>query len=286
MSADQTISLPDGRTLGFATFGDPAGVPVLALHGTPGSRLKFADSGTAARKLGLRIIAVDRWGYGLSSPKPDAALSDFGADMVMLAGALQLETCLVLGVSGGGPFAVASAVALGRNLKALALVSPVGPVDARTPLSLLHQICFRVLPPLKLAIPAAFQIYRAGLLAAPELAVRLAFALAPAADRSTLDNPHARRGLAEAFAAGLSPGIAGAVTDMTLFSRPWGLEPSRIGVPAKIWIGTADRNVPQAAVLTLAEAIPRAQIEHLPGEGHLWIAEHGEAVLKWLANPA
>ena len=35
----RTLELPDGRTLAYATWGDPDGFPVLSLHGTPGCRL-------------------------------------------------------------------------------------------------------------------------------------------------------------------------------------------------------------------------------------------------------
>ena len=64
--ADQVLRLGDGRALGFKVYGDPAGAPLLFLHGTPGSRLKFAIGHDAGQELGLAIVAPDRWGYGLS----------------------------------------------------------------------------------------------------------------------------------------------------------------------------------------------------------------------------
>ncbi len=69
--ADQVLELGDGRALGFKVYGDPAGAPLLFLHGTPGSRLKFAIGHDAGKELGLAIVAPDRWGYGLSD-LPDA----------------------------------------------------------------------------------------------------------------------------------------------------------------------------------------------------------------------
>jgi hypothetical protein len=38
-SDDHLLELPDGRTIGYATWGDPEGTPVFIGHGTPGSRL-------------------------------------------------------------------------------------------------------------------------------------------------------------------------------------------------------------------------------------------------------
>ena len=69
---DQMLRLADGRALGFRVWGDADGRPLLFLHGTPGSRLKFAIGHDAGRALGLAIVAPDRWGYGLSDPHPRA----------------------------------------------------------------------------------------------------------------------------------------------------------------------------------------------------------------------
>src|SRR3990170_1660638 len=62
----RSLRLADGRQIGFAEYGDPQGLPVLALHGTPGSRFMFALTDQAARQRRLRIVAPDRPGYGLS----------------------------------------------------------------------------------------------------------------------------------------------------------------------------------------------------------------------------
>jgi pimeloyl-ACP methyl ester carboxylesterase len=56
------MRLPDGRRIGYAEFGDAKGLPVLAIHGTPGSRYMFALTDQAARERGLRIIAPERPG--------------------------------------------------------------------------------------------------------------------------------------------------------------------------------------------------------------------------------
>ena len=58
--------LPDGRRVGYADYGDPDGFPVFALHGTPGSRTMFRLADASAALKGLRLIAPDRPGYGLS----------------------------------------------------------------------------------------------------------------------------------------------------------------------------------------------------------------------------
>ena len=287
-SIDLTVKLPGGRMLGYRVFGDPQGVPVIALHGTPGSRLKFADSDEVAGRLGLKLISVDRWGYGLSSgaPRGRPTLADFGADMAELADHLGVSRCLITGVSGGGPFAIAAAVALGERAMGLALVSPIGVIDAATKLSTFHAVCFRVLPYWPRSITAMFHFYRSALRLAPDSAMRLALALAPAIDKRAIDDDGIRRRLTATFVSGFESGVSGVVTDLALFVRPWGIDLSAIAAPVRIWIGSADRNVPQDGVQRLAGALKGSELVTLHGAGHLWIASHGDVVMGWLAQLA
>jgi len=60
------VKTPDGRQLSTQTYGDPDGKPVFLLHGTPGSRLGPHPRGILLHRLGVRLIAFDRPGYGES----------------------------------------------------------------------------------------------------------------------------------------------------------------------------------------------------------------------------
>lgn len=64
------LSLPNGRILAWSEFGDPTGRPLLYCHGTPGSRLEAGLAHGVAVKCGLRLLAVDRPGYGHSTAAP------------------------------------------------------------------------------------------------------------------------------------------------------------------------------------------------------------------------
>ena len=82
---DQTLKLKDGRTLGFAQYGDLEGKPVLEFHGNPSSRLGSRLFDEAARRMGVCVIGVDRPGMGLSDGKPHRKLLDWPDDVVELA---------------------------------------------------------------------------------------------------------------------------------------------------------------------------------------------------------
>ena len=80
MPTDGTIQLPDGRTVGFADFGHAGQSAVLWCHGGPGCRLGPAYVAPTAAAQGIRLIGIDRPGYGLSTPQPGRGIADWVGD--------------------------------------------------------------------------------------------------------------------------------------------------------------------------------------------------------------
>jgi len=119
---NRTHELEDGRTLGYAEYGAPDGRPVFVFHGFPGSRLTWSafDPQDCAGELGLRVIAPERPGYGLSEFQRGRELLDWPEDVLALADPLGLERFAVLGLSGGGPYAAACAFKIPARLVATA----------------------------------------------------------------------------------------------------------------------------------------------------------------------
>jgi pimeloyl-ACP methyl ester carboxylesterase len=282
--ADRVIALGDGRMITLREYGDAAGAPVIALHGTPASRLMYSAAKSAGR-FGLRLIAPDRWGYGGTSLHPRPTLAAFAADMATLADQLRLDRFAVLGVSGGGPYAAAMGALLRDRVTALALVAPVGPI-ADAPgiaLSPFHRFCFRTLPRVPGPLRLVFAAFRLGLEMSPETAIRVAMLRSPPPDRRVLANKEVHARFTAMFAEGLRPGVAGALTDMDVFSRPWRVPLDAIAAPSALWIGTADNNVPIDAARKFGAAIPGCELIELEGEGHLWVALNYDGVLGWIA---
>ena len=66
---ESTVSMPDGRRLGFAEYGIRGGTPVLHFHGWPGGR--FYDlAGRALAGAKAWMFTLERPGVGLSDPQP------------------------------------------------------------------------------------------------------------------------------------------------------------------------------------------------------------------------
>lgn len=286
LECDQLLRLADGRMLGFRVYGRVGGTPVLFLHGTPGSRLEFAIVHGVGEELGLTLVTPDRWGYGLSSVPAAPSLPMFADDMAVLMDHLGHRRFAVGGISGGGPYAAAVAACLAERVAALALISPVGPiadsgcVDA---LPRFHRFCFTVLPHLPTLIVGIFGVFRWSLGRSPYLAGRLATLRGGRPDRTLMFQPHIGERLMGSFREGLRPGMSGPVTDLALFSRPWGIDLASVRAPARLWIGTADKSVPLVAARELAARINGCLAEELEGEGHLWVAANYRCVLDWIS---
>jgi len=284
-AGDASMTLADGRHLAWRTFGAPDGLPLIALHGTPGSRLKFEVADPLARAAGLRVIAPDRWGYGGSSPHPSASLRAFADDVQALADRLGLERFSVLGVSGGGPYATGVAAAMPDRVAALALAAPVGPIagEPDSEITAFHKLCFGPIAQTPAAVGAVFQAFRAVLDVSPDVGMRMAMVRVARADRRVLKQREVAARLGQTFIEGLRPGVSGPVTDLGIFGAPWDLDPGAAHVPARLWLGSTDNNVPRSAARRLAARLPRCEFVELAGEGHLWIANNYATVLGWIA---
>ena len=79
--AKKTVALPNGETLAYVEMGDPAGKPVVLIHGYTDNARDWAPLVPYLTK-GDRLIAVDIRGHGQSA-KPECcyAIVDFAYDI-------------------------------------------------------------------------------------------------------------------------------------------------------------------------------------------------------------
>jgi len=277
------VELRDGRAIGFADWGDPTGAPVIHLHGTPGSRLTFDYADEPARALGIRVIAPDRPGIGLSSPRPAYTLEDVATDVADLADALGLERFGLLAWSGGGPYALAAAAHFGHRISSLAMVAPAGLLDtraARKGMSGLDRVAWllstftpRVGAPVlgaamrwSLRHPVnATKSFAAKL---PRQEMDYLAALPPEVEGPIIGSAEAGR-----------QGGRGIVDDYRAISQPWTFRPEDVQVPTQFWHGDQDRYVPLRVSEELAARVPNAKLHRRLGSGHLIALSHYDEIL-------
>jgi len=128
-ATDREIRLPDGRRLGYAEYGDLTGKPVFFFHGWPSSRLFLRSQAAVTAAQGVRVIACERPGFGLSDFQPKRQLLDWPVDVLALADALGIDRFAVAGHSGGGPYAAACAFKIPSRVTAAAIISGLAPLD-------------------------------------------------------------------------------------------------------------------------------------------------------------
>lgn len=284
-TSNQTITLADGRQLGFAEYGDPQGTPVFFFHGWPGSRLAGAYIDPAVRKLHIRLISVDRPGRGLSHPQAKRTLLDWPDDIAQLADKLKLKKFSVIGISGGGPYALACAYKLHKRLHAVGVVCGLGPIVPfsqyeKSALSLPEKLYYRVLPYCMFLMPLISYLTYMGMAHAYSWFTPWVARNKPASDKHMLSDPHLGKLLRESALEGLRPPSPGMSQDYQIYCQPWGFDLTNIKTQVFIWHGELDRNVPVWMARFLAQKIPHARATFYPEMGHFLFGKYAEEILR------
>jgi pimeloyl-ACP methyl ester carboxylesterase len=129
-SSRHTLDLPDGRKFGYALYGStlPNAPTIIFIHGSGDNRLSGGFFHAAAEDLDIRIISVDRPGWGLSSTRIGGTVLDVAQDVKYLTSELDIQHYGLIGASGGGPFTLACAHVLPKDqLKSVTMLVAAGP---------------------------------------------------------------------------------------------------------------------------------------------------------------
>jgi len=273
---DQTLTLRDGRRLGYAQYGRPDGEPIFYFHGHPGSRLEARFARQAAAEAGYRLLALDRPGYGLSDFRPGRVITDWPDDVAEAADLLGLDRFSVAGVSGGGPYALACAWRMPDRVTRAAVISSVAPYQVpgiTRGMRWQNQVGFRLGARWPMLARALMRSMQRSISGRPEQTIdALARAMSPA-DVQIVRRTEVRDILVADITEAFRQGIAGAARDVALLGRPWGFPLSEIEPQVLLWQGEADTLVPPAMGRYLAGQIPHCHATMLPGEGHLLVIE-------------
>ena len=288
---EHRIRSRDGRNLAVAEWGDPEGVAVFALHGTPGGRIScWTDPGIYARH-GLRRFTLDRPGYGESTRQPGRTVADIVADIEVIADELGVERFAVTGGSGGGPHALACAAMFGdRVLRCLAAVSiaPYGAdgLDWLDGMTAGNVEEFEAALAGEAAIRAVAERERATTL--ERLAEGRSDFFGDSYEMSQADRAQMARHadlIADQLNNGLAPGVDGWVDDELAFTKPWGFDVRSIRIPVYLTYGRSDTLVPAAHGDWLAAHIPGATAV-VSDAGHMGDDATMEGEMAWLAGRA
>lgn len=241
--------LRDGRCITFAAVGPHDGLPIVYCHGVIGPpRWQTPELDALTQRLGIRYLLVNRPGFGGSDPCPGRTVADFARDLGELMDVLGHQRFSVVGVSAGGPYAIACGWAMPRRVTAVAAVSPLGP-----PAGAGSCPSFRYRVPM-----ISFGAKHSGPVLAG-LCLRTLRLHCPSAPPAMIN-------------------------DYLVCRTHWGFDPTDISVPVMVWHGRKDRLVPLAHTLRLAAVIPTSTAHVEPAAGHFFFCQRLTSIVEALVS--
>lgn len=273
MYEPSAVATSDGRRLTFCAWGPPDGYPVFLLHGTPGGRLLRHVNGQYERT-GTRAVTYDRPGYGGSDRLEGRRVAHAAADVAAIADELGLQEFAVIGVSGGGPHALAVAAALPHRVTRCATIVGIGAFDAPD-LDFFEGMDEDEIEEWRLTTQG--EEYLVG----PWYAETCAWV----ETLGSLDIPPVELAMLQsALRDGLSGGPHGMADDYLSLARPWGFDIADVRCHTAVMSAREDTSVPPGHAVWIAKHVADSTLVEVDG-GHLGPRDHEEeALLAWAAG--
>jgi pimeloyl-ACP methyl ester carboxylesterase len=252
-------ALPDGRSAQYWLGGADAGPVVLFFHGCPDSRWAARTGDVAAREVGVRLLCVNRQGYGASFLARSTHVSA-AADALAVADALGIDEVATLGMSVGGGYAAACAASYPERVRALGVVATLPPPDAEPPEDVEAMMA---------GFAPGFAEHVAGLDPADTDDAALAWRFLDGLPGPDADLLRAALGPA-GVAASVRESLArpeGYLRDAALTFRPWAFDVSAVRCPTWLWYGEEDQRARPGGDW-LADRIAGAELVVRPGATH------------------
>ncbi len=283
MSDAQHIQLSDGRILGYSLYGDPHGSPVFYFHGWPSSRLSGVRLDQSAKTLGIKIISVDRPGYGESSVQHNRTLLDFPDDIAELAHILKHKKFSILGVSGGGPYALACAYKIPKKIIRIATACGVGPIwesERMRDLTLKQRLFLTYGPSFRFLIPYQLFAMKKIVTYIPSVYGYIASIGKPNIDKEALSVQ--LESYRKSYLEGLRMGYRGAIQDSEIYATDWGFSLRDIQHEVVLFHGEKDTIVPIGMARYVASQLPACTATYFPESGHYIFHTRAQDILKSL----
>jgi pimeloyl-ACP methyl ester carboxylesterase len=262
----------NGDRVAFSEYGDARGEPVIFCHGWPSSRTMAELTHDAARELGVRIISPDRPGIADSTFVADRRLLDWPPLLRELMDFLEIRRFRMLAISGGAPYAYATARAMPDSVAALAVVSgapDIAGLNDRSGLFALYRLmlsAYRTLPHFS---RWSFRLARPFLSLRPPRRTRpILLKLLQPCDAGALRDERAFEACFESQRRAWQASAEGVLVDAEIYAQPWGFSLNELRVPVRLWHGNADRSFSAAVARQMASQIPDCVTYFIDDAGH------------------
>lgn len=288
----QQFQLPDGRRLGYNEHGASDGKPLFYFHGSPSSRIESTlyVNEDLLQSLNVRLISVDRPGFGLSDFNANHNMLDWSKDVLALADHLNIERFSILAYSLGGPYGLASAFAIPQRLHKVGIVSGAAFFTIAELVANINEGTrkFLTMPREKPWLSRLFLGMVLGVMPriAPNKFIAQANSLLPEPDYAIVVNdPVFQKGFLLMIREATKQGTRAAFHESLLTVTDWDFRLQDIQMPIHLWHGEADKNIPVEMARYAASAIPKCEAEFYPNEGHLSLfKKNAEEIIRSLTT--
>lgn len=275
---------PDGRVVAVDVTGPEDGPVVVFLHSSPGSR-RFDPDPAATAAAGVRLVTIDRPGYGASTAWADDVVPTIAGcadDVAAALDHLDAVEAAVVGWSAGGRSAAGVAARHPDRVRALALVATPSPADD----SWIPPEHHAMLDPLR-RDPATATARLAEILGQFLTDAEIAIASnIGEADQALLDDAAVRARVLAMHDEALRQGTVGVAADIVADQiGEWGFDPASIGAPAHCFSSDDDFIGPSHGAWW-AETMVDSTVHRTTGIGHLLVVTEWSEVLAAMGHPS
>jgi pimeloyl-ACP methyl ester carboxylesterase len=286
---DGALELSNGRRVGWCEWGDRDAPAVVYFHGMPGSRLEvlLARPSLERCRPSVRLIGLDRPGYGRSSPASHSGYLGWGATVGEALRRLGVDRFAVLGFSGGAPWALAAATELGDRITRVGLIGGLAPPDTPA-MAGTSALAPDLRPTVRQALGFASMTVRSRVGLADRI-VRESRRGLCAADLAAVSEPDAAALAGWILRDGYANWGRAFAYERILARQPWGFDLGRVGQPVHLWHGEQDTVVPATVSSEFGERLRHSACTIWPDHGHLsWLPSDRfpEALLTLVEAPA
>ncbi|QCK16607.1 alpha/beta hydrolase [Mangrovivirga cuniculi] len=279
INKELVFNLPSGRKISYTIYGALEGRPVFAFHGTPGSRIWFTEDDEESKLQNIKLITVDRPGYGLSTPVKGRSIIDFADDINALADHLNINKYAVLGISGGSVYSLACAYrSPDRVIKATSISSIVPFINGRPPKEMCseNRNAFFLAKYLPFLAKWILNGSRKMIAKDPDKYIHHVQNQVDhlcSSDREFIQKEEAGNIILNTMKEAFRQSVHEAATEPSLLSKPWGFEPKDIQIPVEIWHGIDDTLTPIDPVKNYYEGKKNFICHFIEDKGHFMDAD-------------
>lgn len=291
MEKEKFVQLQSGAVVAYQEYGDATGLPVVFCHGWPSSRTMARLTDEPARELGVRIISPDRPGISGSSLQPNRRLADWPHVVERLLEHLGIGEFRMLAISGGAPYAYATAAAMPNRVRAIAIVCgaiPMAELEDAGGLLPLYRWMLSLYRSQPLLLRRLFCMARPILSLRPPVRLRpllLKMLMLRPCDAESLRDTAAFEAIFESQRRAWRGSAQGVMADAQIYAQPWGFSLEDVHVPVRLWHGKQDRAFSFHLAAEVAKRLPDCNMRFIDNAGHYSLPiRHMREILKDLIS--